>query len=217
MNTKIFATIIVSSVASYLLLTTIRGNREIHKRYELSDGELLVEEKAGGYTINPVPGNLPSRLGSELKFEIGDSENDGVSAKFVFPTKWNEQYLNETLISAKNFKTALFNYFRDLSRKLSLNATLDLTGVVLNPINLSDITLTHIELKVKCKIDPKLRVTRILQCQIAVANVAKQISVNELLVYLNAYSAVEEVVRVGDNNAVGGEGSKKTFQYNTFK
>lgn len=216
MNTKILATIVVSSVASYLLLTTFRGDQPIHKRYELNDRELLVEEKAGGYTINPAPAQIPSKLGSELKFEIGQSENESVSAKFVFPTKWNDQYLNENLISTKNFQTAVIKYFNDLTDKLSFSGKLDLTGVMLNPVNAKDITLTHIELKIKCKIDPKLRVTRILQCQIAVANVAKQISVNELLVYLNAYSAVGKVVGVRNNSAVESDDCKKILIYKMF-
>lgn len=208
MNVKVIGTIIVSSVASYLLLTTVYNGHVSQKRIDFNEEGLLVEEKAGGFTVNSVNENFPTRLGSELKFSIGHNDNDTVSMKFVFPTMWNKQYYYDSLNAAKNFRDAIHNYFNDLTQKLSVQGSVSLTGVILNPFNVSDIMLTHIELGIQCKVDPKLRVTRILQCQVAAANIAKQISVNELLVYLNAYSAVGEVLDIGDETSEGKQREK---------
>lgn len=205
MNTKLIATIIVTSVASYLLLTEYRGNHLIQKRIDFNEDGLTVEEKAGYYTVSRATEIFPSRImGGEMKFEIGQNPNGSVFMQFVSPIIWRDQYFDDTLVALKNFRDAVYRYFEDIAERLIIKGVIELTTVNLVPFTKSNDTLVQIVFEIQCKIDPKLQLTRILQCQVAAAKLAKQISVNELTFYLNAYAAFEEVVSISGETAAKG-------------
>lgn len=206
MNTKLIATIIVTSVASYLLLTEIRGHHMIQKRIDFNNDGLIVDEKSGFYTVSRSNEIFPSRNGGELRFEIGQNENGTIFIKFVIPNAWDEQLRSDK--ASKSFRDAIFRYFYDITERLSSNGTLALIKIRLDPFVKSNETLTHVLLGIQCNNDPKLQVTRLLQCQLAAANVAKQINVNELIFYVHAYAA--EVV------GVGGNGERKSSEASNF-
>lgn len=204
MNTHLIATIIVTSVASYLLLTEYRGNHLIQKRIDFNEDGLTVEEKAGYYTVSRATEIFPSRMGGEMKFEIGQNPNGSVFMQFVSPIIWRDQYFDDTLVAVKNFRDAVYRYFEDIAKKLIIKGIIELTTVNLFPFTKGNDTLVQIVFEIQCKIDPKLRLTRILQCQVAAAKLAKQISVNELTFYLNAYAAFEEVVNLSRYTTTNG-------------
>lgn len=191
MNTKLISVVIVSSVSSLLILTMTREALSNREEINLTGQDLDIDENSMGWTIKQKTSS--SKIASNLKFEIGSGQRDDkVTIHFDYPLPWRSEFSEFWSAEFKSLEQAMRNYFNDLCKKLEVRAEITITDVLVKSTN-DGKEQTHFDLYADCKIEPKYRVTKILQCQMIVANIVKNINVNELLIYFHE-SSYKEVV-----------------------
>jgi hypothetical protein len=191
LSAKLISVIIATGVSSLLILTIHRGNSKVSMEINLNSQDVVIDEDSTGWRLIQKENKL--KVVSNLKFEVG-SGHDKVTIHFDSRVPWSDQFTDYSSDMYKGLKSALKNYFNDLCKKLEIHSEIKITDFFVEPIEGK--TQTHFDLFVECKIEPKYQVTKILQCQLIVANIVKSISVNEL--YSNYFFDAliqEEVVK----------------------